>query len=184
MAAQAYVISRILWRAWGCVQIKYEEGKNASGHRVYLYHMHRRPGQPELISKTVFFGGTSAPRGHTIEKRSKAVSETALSLAHSQRLLFALMLACTGRTSAVTPFKPPLACSVLYCSGHAMLLPCCCHCQMQTAGLPVCAGECGVQGHQRQQRGHPGALPPSAYDVAHHPDQSFYLILLMSSAAC
>ena len=54
-------------------QVSYRVGKNAIGTDVFLYDMVRRPGQEALLSKTVVFGGSSAPRGLSIQSRARQV---------------------------------------------------------------------------------------------------------------
>ena len=54
-------------------QVGYRVGKNAFGNDVFLYDMVRRPGQEALLSKTVSYGGSSAPKGLSIESRGRQV---------------------------------------------------------------------------------------------------------------
>ncbi len=44
---------------------------NEEGNRVFLFEMRRRPGQAELLSRTVVFGGASAPKEHTVASRAQ-----------------------------------------------------------------------------------------------------------------
>ena len=55
------------------MQVKYWTESGASGFRVYLYQMRRRPGQGELYSKALVFGGGSAPKQHDAASRRKEV---------------------------------------------------------------------------------------------------------------
>lgn len=53
------------------MQVKYWTESGAAGFRVYLYQMRRRPGQGELYSKALVFGGGSAPKQHDAASRRK-----------------------------------------------------------------------------------------------------------------
>ncbi|CAL8460742.1 g273 [Coccomyxa elongata] len=53
--------------------VKYWSEKGVEGFNVFKYLMIRRPGQAELLSKSLAFGGTSAPKNHSIESRGKQV---------------------------------------------------------------------------------------------------------------
>lgn len=57
------------------MQVKYWSEKGVEGFDVFKYLMIRRPGQAELLSKSLAFGGTSAPKNHSIESRGKQASE-------------------------------------------------------------------------------------------------------------
>ena len=58
-------------RVAAALQVKYWTESGASGFRVYLYQMRRRPGQGELYSKALVFGGGSAPKQHNAASRRK-----------------------------------------------------------------------------------------------------------------
>ena len=68
------------WALWveatglAALQVKYWTESGASGFRVYLYQMRRRPGQGELASKALVFGGGSAPKQHDAASRRKEAS--------------------------------------------------------------------------------------------------------------
>ena len=64
-------LQAIAWRPPPFEQVKYTLSTNEEGHRVFLYEMRRRTGQAELLSKTVVFGGASAPREHTMASRAQ-----------------------------------------------------------------------------------------------------------------
>ena len=55
-------------------QVKYWSEKGMEGYDVFKYLMIRRPGQADLLSKTLAFGGTSAPKNHSIDSRGKQAS--------------------------------------------------------------------------------------------------------------
>ena len=61
-------------RCWGgSEQVRYWTETGASGFLVYRYELRRRPGQGELCSKTLVFGGGCAPKNFTAESRKKEV---------------------------------------------------------------------------------------------------------------
>lgn len=61
------------YRVAAALQVKYWTELGASGFRVYLYQMRRRPGQGELYSKALVFGGGSAPKQHDAASRRNEV---------------------------------------------------------------------------------------------------------------
>lgn len=53
--------------------MKYWTDGGKSGFFVYQYELRRRPGQGELYSKALVFGGGAAPKNFTAESRKKEV---------------------------------------------------------------------------------------------------------------
>lgn len=54
-------------------QVRYWTETGVSGFLVYKYELRRRPGQCELCSKALVFGGGCAPKNFTAESRRKEV---------------------------------------------------------------------------------------------------------------
>ena len=64
-------------------QVRYWTETGASGFLVYRYELRRRPGQGQLCSKALVFGGGCAPKNFTAESRKKEVRRpTPLYFAH------------------------------------------------------------------------------------------------------
>ncbi len=70
MNGYMFIEVQVFWR-----QVKYWSEKGLEGFNVFKYLMIRRPGQAELLSKSLAFGGTSAPKNHSIESRGKQASK-------------------------------------------------------------------------------------------------------------
>jgi len=65
------------------MQVKYWIEKGKSEFDVIRYEMRRRPGQGELCSKALVFGGGCAPKSFTAKSRQKEVRADGLKLPHS-----------------------------------------------------------------------------------------------------
>ena len=65
------------------LQVKYWIEKGKSEFDVIRYEMRRRPGQGELCSKALVFGGGCAPKSFTVESRQKEVRVNGLNLPHN-----------------------------------------------------------------------------------------------------